>query len=183
MAKWRSMRARGATGLPLCAQVMAVVGTLFGCSYSWVHPGDGTPPGGCSPSAPCPSGQICRYPDFACGLGKTGSCEPIESTCQDDTLHTYCSCGEDTTGFCMAEAMGRDLAVCTTAPAFTFACGYVFCSSAEYCIETLHPGARSTYACEIPPGLCVPDDCSCVIGDRCSCSTPNGSGAIYVCTP
>ncbi|CAN5470676.1 hypothetical protein BH09MYX1_BH09MYX1_49380 [soil metagenome] len=148
----------------------------------------------CSPTLPCGGDALCVAKDAACGTGPSwGRCEPKPQACAPAS--SACGCdGKIYPSACAAAASGVDVSatVGCAAPAGTFACGPLFCSSGnEICEKVTDFGkviAPTTWACVAPPSGCV-TGCGCNLcpacpqGKKCGegCTTQSG-GRVLTCS-
>lgn len=125
----------------------------------------------------CQANEYCDFPDDICGAADgTGICRPRPMGCPDVEM-PVCGCdGVTHSNGCEANTAGSDvnrLGSCTP-PAESFACGFRFCPSFQYCRVIIDDtGMPPAYECDDFPSPCDGGgrDCTCVAdvacGDMC----------------
>lgn len=120
----------------------------------------------------CEDNEFCDFPDDICGAADgTGVCRPRPGDCPDIYM-PVCACnGEVQSSACDANAVGFDvnrLGGCTP-PADMFACGFLFCSTTQYCRVIIDDtGMPPAYECGELPSECDEGvDCDCVADELC----------------
>lgn len=138
----------------------------------------------------CAANEFCDYPDDICGADDgTGVCRPRPEGCPDVEMPV---CGCDGSSFgnsCEANSSGNDvnrLGGCP-APPETFACGFRFCPTFQYCRVIIDDtGMPPAYECADFPDPCDGGgrDCTCVAGEACGdmCEM-DGDGNVTVTCP
>lgn len=135
----------------------------------------------------CSPNEYCDFPDDICGAADgTGVCRARPEGCPDVYM-PVCGCDGTVHGNgCEANSAGSDvnrIGSCTP-PEGTFACGFRFCSTTQYCRVIIDDtGMPPAFECAEFP-VCSVNDCSCVAGEACGemCDT-NDDGNVTVTCP
>jgi len=171
-------------GLGLALSFMAAA-----CSLDWTvpnHPADAsneTQAAVCTPSRPCPSGQLCTYGDHACGGAGAGVCGAPATGCSA-TAPSVCGCnGTVYANVCQAGAAAVDTAKAACAVATEhFQCEYIVCIKSSYCEQSGGTPAP-TLSCIPFDASCTAHDCTCVSGLCMNSCTPLPAGGVEVTCP